>query len=44
MHRFIPDLRLSNVSIIDRDQQTAVIVIDRIFDLNDHQSTLGALK
>jgi len=44
MHRLIPDHRLLDVSIIDCHQPTAVIVTDRIFDLNHHQLTLGSLK
>src|SRR4029077_6826808 len=41
MPRLIPDLGLVNVSIKDWDQPATVIVTDRIFDLNDHQLTLG---
>ena len=44
MPRLIPDLRLFDVSIVDCHQPAAVIVTDRIFDLNDHQLTLGSLK
>ena len=44
MPRLIFDLRQLNVSIVNCHQPTAVVVADRIFDLNDHQLTLRALK
>ena len=44
MPRLIFDLRLLTVSIVNCHQPTAVVVADRIFDLNDHQLTLGVLK
>ena len=35
--RVVPGIRQTDLSIVDRGQQTTIIVTDHICDLNDHQ-------